>query len=267
MRRTGIFAPLHFSNERLDADFIRYLNSRDGEADCARRQRLDPLLSHGFSAEDRTLANVFARIYEGEDFAVNVFLESRCERAVLARIALQERDHVVILASLTKAFGGRVHGSRLPAVLRWILGFVMQHTEGRLAVFLFLAELAGVAFFLALRRRIVERWPGPAGASVLRLFDELIVDEVGHVAFNHARLAPWQLRLARWLARPFFMWMSWREPIAKENLRAVVSGAFSWEDIPAEILAQAWAPAAHSNRDRLDDHRPRRRPESAVTRA
>jgi hypothetical protein len=267
MRRAGIFAPLHFSNERLQAEFIRYLDRRDGEANCARQQRLDRLLPHGFSAEDRILANVFARIYQAEDFAVKVFLEGRSEHAVLARIALQERDHVVILASLVRAFGGRAHGSRLPVVLRWILGFVVQHTEGSLAVFLFLGELAGVALFLAVRRRIVERWPGPEGSSVLRLFDELIVDEVGHLAFNHARLAPWQLRLARWLARPFFMWMSWREPIAKQHLRAAVSGAFSWQDIPAEILAQAWAPAAHASSGPLDRRGRRHRREPAVTRA
>lgn len=242
MRRSGIFAPLHLSNAVIEADFIRYLDSRDGRTNAARRERLNRLLRHAFSADDQTLAEVFARVYEGEDFAVNVFVEGCAGGPALARIAVQERDHVAILASLAKAFGGKVHGSRLPTVFRWTLGFMMQHAEGRLAILLFLGELAGVALFLAVRRRIVERWPDDP--AVLRLFDELIIDEVGHLAFNHARLAPWQLRLARWLAKPFFMWMAWREPIARELLRAAACGKFSWKDIPAEILAQAWAPAS-----------------------
>lgn len=256
MGRAGIFAPLHLSNDVIEADYIRYLNCRDGETNSCRKERLDRLLNHGFSAEDLTLANVFARIYQGEDFAVKMFLESRPQSGVLTRIALQERDHVVILGSLVNAFGGRVQSSRLPMVLRWMLGFVTKHTEGRHAVFLFLGELAGVALFLAVRRRIAEKWS--QDTSVLRLFDELIIDEVGHLAFNHARLARWQLRLARWLAKPFFLWMGWREPIARDNLRAAASGAFSWTDIPAEILGHAWAPAAHAKGGEESPHLPGR---------
>lgn len=244
MKRAGIFAPLHLSNDVIQADFIQYLDCRDGETNCSRRQRLDRLLNHGFFTQDSTLANVFERVYQSEDFAVRMFMQLPSHGAVLARIALQEQDHVVILASLVNAFGGRVHGSRVPMALRWILRLMAKHAEGRLATFVFLGELAGVALFLALRRRIAERWPD--NSSVLALFDELIIDEVGHLAFNHACLTPWQLRLARWLARPFFTWMGWRVPIARDNFRAAASGAFSWTDIPAEILGHAWAPAARA---------------------
>ena len=244
MRRAGIFAPLHLPHDVIAADFIRYLDGRDGETNDSRRQRLDRLISHGFFAKDPTLAHVFARVYQSEDFAVRMFMQIPSHGAVLARIALQEQDHVVILASLVNAFGGRVHGARMPMALRWILRLMAKHAEGRLATFVFLGELVGVALFLALRRRIAEKWPD--NSSVLALFDELIIDEVGHLAFNHACLTPWQLRLARWLAQPFFLWMAWREPIARDNFRAAASGAFSWTDIPAEILRHAWAPAAHA---------------------
>jgi hypothetical protein len=241
----NLFAPAPLSPQCIELDYGHYLDTRDGEAQEARRTRIDERLAHHFSTVDPEIAEALDRIRQGEEFGVSILRGFDSPRSVKERVAAQELDHVAILGSLVEAFGGAPNSEAIPPVLRRFIGIVVRLPDRLMALPLFLAELAGVAVFLALRERIVERsLPLPGGEEILRLFDDIVVDEVGHVSFHHASLRPWEMGLARWVGRPFFWLLGRSHPPARPLLRRLGRNEFCWSDIPPDVLVQSWAPAA-----------------------
>jgi hypothetical protein len=107
---------------------------------------------------------------------------------------------------------------------------------------LFLGELVGVLVLQALRKRIAVQDGSVARERALALLDHILTDEVGHLAYNQARLSTGQLLTAKTLARVLFPLAAIREPLAADDLRGACGG-FRWTAIPANIRQQAWLPA------------------------
>ncbi|HET7538751.1 MAG TPA: hypothetical protein VFK05_02730 [Polyangiaceae bacterium] len=87
-----------------------------------------------------------------------------------------------------------------------MLGLLVRVPHPFSSMLLFCGEYIGVMLMIALERRAGD---GPA----LHLLHEILVDEIGHLAYNHGRLAAVQLAFARALLLPLLHLAAVREPL------------------------------------------------------
>lgn len=147
------------------------------------------------------------RANEGETYGVELELErfaaigqDRVDPHLLA-VALEEHYHPKILAAMCSTFGIRVT-LRRPGALTRFFTRCMNYLPTRFRmVFILAGEVVGTTLFRILLERCDLFADDPElHARLVKLVQEIIVDETGHVSFCRARVDASLLPVARWLA-------------------------------------------------------------------
>lgn len=162
-------------------------------------------------------------------------------------IELEELYHTRMLIDAVRLLGA---DAALPAPHPFLRGFlqVVAHMPGAVKrLFVLAAECNGVALFLRLRERAAELFgTSGAGARVRRLLDEIILDELGHVAYLRASLGPVRMALASFASRLLVrqLYRSIPSTPALFDLDTLVADvhALAWDKVPPELRARAFNP-------------------------
>jgi hypothetical protein len=247
-----IFSPLPASlRATAHQSYLSYLRARDGEpgpnapAGRTRQLRLEPLLSDTseLNGVSKLVVDTVARMYAGESFAVHVLAAHKNPPAAIAHITAQEASHTRILAALLGIFQRPTKPQSLHWALRPLVLALVSLPHPFSTILLFIGELMGVLILLSVRREL-ERLPASsAKQSALDLVREIAIDEVGHLAYNHARLSAWQMRAAAVIARWQIPIHAYIEPLAAYSFRSAALGRFHWSMLPKDLTDEAWLPA------------------------
>lgn len=148
----------------------------------------------------------FVRMNAGEAYGVEVVGRARqktwAERTdaftqVEKLLSNEEKYHTRILVGAAQHFGVKAQGAwHPPLLLRVLIGTLAHVPQGLFHPVLLASELAGVFMFnWTLRQvgRVFADAPAVRDAMEARL-TEILVDEVGHVAFNRLAVGPTGLR-------------------------------------------------------------------------
>jgi hypothetical protein len=127
------------------------------------------------------------------------------EDAVRVHLHLQELYHTRILADVVALFDLPVHPAPPALISRAIIYTIVFMPPGTVLPLVGFSEMAGCVVFRILRDRGVALFADePAIAARVRLlYDEILADEISHVAYVTALLGPRGRRLMLWMYRRF----------------------------------------------------------------
>ncbi|MFN7132898.1 MAG: hypothetical protein ACK4N5_12525 [Myxococcales bacterium] len=270
-------------DDLLDA-YLRFLEARNGTADATvpyprreewladvdgaqarHRGHLDAdtfdRLFADFDANEAPDAPVcallaFAKANAGEAYGVEVLTRMRHGRPPTSElfdrvervIAQEETYHTRILLGVTRQFGVPAPRSafRPPLPLKLLIGTLAYAPKAVFHPILLAAELGGVFSFDWLLRRSAQVFAGEPEVRDLmeaRLV-EILIDEVGHIAFNRLAVGPAGLATARYLAPDVAEATSGRMPEYRALgwSRAARDGfeAFNLDALPEEVRRRAF---------------------------
>lgn len=200
----------------LKRDFLAFLVERDGTLSTddqqLPRRRLWPE-QPGARSDDLLFVETLKRLYAGERFTVDLAADKlqRSGDLVDAYMAREERHHTELLACLIRTIGYDVPVHAPPGWLKTLLGLLVRVPHPFSTILLFCGEYIGVMLMIALQRRAED---GPTK----NLLHDILVDEIGHLAYNHGRLGVVQLAFARALLLPLLHLAALREPLLKALL-------------------------------------------------
>jgi len=226
----------------LEREFLAFLAERDGAVSVddqeLPRRRLGPE-EPGPRSDDLLFVETLKRLYAGERFTVDLATDKlrRSADPVDLYMAREERHHTELLASLIRTTGHDVPVHAPPRWLRSLLGLLVRVPHPFSSMLLFCGEYIGVMLMIALERRAGDE---PAK----RLLHEILVDEIGHLAYNHGRLGLAGLAFARMLLLPLLRLAALREPL----LAALVperDALMCWHGLAAISDGAAFLPALH----------------------
>ena len=202
-----------------------------------------------------------ARANEGEGWGVDYLLDRGGFDGLGAGGSLQPRDfadleetyHTRIMREVVQLFG-LDYTLRIPPQPIQLSVKLMARLPRQASYMLLLAgELMGTVAFAQLARQgdeLLADHPAVA-ARVRELFDEILVDEVGHVTFLLGSMRGWQLRLIRGLALAYAA--SSRRSYANDVREAEVMNTgirdYSLAIMPERVLRRAFVPAQYWPRD------------------
>ncbi len=279
---SDVFSPMSPAARvaQLDA-YLDHLHARNGAPDLAtgqlpaRERLLAPLLAGApawggevpVEALDRLMQPdarpgpnepaaalwmaIAAQVNVGEEYGV---------RAILARqttpgpvdattfIELEELYHTRMLLDAVRLFGVKVDLPPPRPSLRFFLHVVAVLPRPVANVLLLAAECNGIALFLGLREKAASLFgvDNEVGRRIQALLGEILIDELGHVAFLRARLGPVRLFvssvLSRLIARGLFEAIPANGKLFDLDVLVRDVHALSWDRIPADIRARAFNP-------------------------
>ncbi len=197
----------------------------------------------------------FVKANAGEAYGVQVVGAARQKRYDMTKLFFQvekllgfeETYHTRILIGATQHFGVKVEGAWKPPLrLRLLIG-TLAHAPGLFFHPILLAsEISGVFSFNWMLRRVGEifRDQPAIRESMERRLIEILVDEVGHVAFNRMAVGPTGLSVARSLAGKVLEGVGATTPEYKalgmdENVLRQMEN-FDLHQLPEEVLRRAY---------------------------
>lgn len=226
----------------IDRDFLDFLGERDGICDAQSwrlsKRKVAPVALPQSAHGDDLLRETLQRLYSGERYAVDLAAEKLRASGdpVEAYIAREERHHTELIAAAILQLGHTVPTHRPPQLMRPLLRAIVQLPHPLSTMFLFCGEYIGVLLILALRKR-------SSGLSVRPLVEEILTDEIGHLAFNHGKLTPLQLRVSQWILPWLLRLAAWREPLLRQ-LVPFRFGLMQWSILAVAGRGQAFVPGA-----------------------
>lgn len=271
------FPPAH----EVQAEYLRFLKQRDGTPDRAARtlavreawfRNIDenplewagPDMNPSFHATMASLAPkgqpplalwmaIAATANEGEKYSVERILNSREPVAdpedPMSYVEIEEIYHTRLLLDAIRTVGVEYTIKKPPMWVRALASFMIFAPKPLEYLAVFISEVVGTVLFAALaeRARTLVDPASPAGARLVSLIEEILVDEVGHVVFARSHLGPvrlWAARQAiRFLAEPMFR----ATPATVElfDVRELAHRALNLDlsELPAHIVARAFVPA------------------------
>jgi hypothetical protein len=207
------------------------------------------------SSAAQTVLLAFVKMNAGEAYGVEVLTKLRHNRPVtttfdeLERLLAQEETyHTRILLGATRQFGvAEPTGAwRPPLPLKVLIGALAHAPASAFHPILLGAEIAGVFTFSWMLRKVGEVFRDqPAFRETLeqRLI-EVLVDEMGHIAFNRLAVGPVGLKAAKSLAAlsargnsqttPEFRALGWSSEVTD------AIGRFDYADLPEEVRRRSF---------------------------
>jgi hypothetical protein len=215
--------------------------------------RFDP--SEALSPEALALL-AFVKVNAGEAYGVETSRRLRSTFAAppsdlfsqIEHTLMAEEDyHTKILVGATQHFGVAVEGAwRPPLSLRLLIGVLIYAPKGLYHPAVLASELGGIYGFQWMLRRVGQVFrdePELRDAMEQRLI-EILIDEVGHVAFNRMAVGPLGLAVARPIARLVLRSALHISPelaalgLGDEEIRGL--DAFDYQDLPEEVRRRAF---------------------------
>lgn len=202
-----------------------------------------------------------ARANEGEGWGVDYLLDRGGFDGLGAGGTLQPRDfadleetyHTRIMREVVSLFGLDYTLRTPPWPIQQSVKLMARLPRQASYMLLLAGELMGTVAFAQLARQgdeLLEEHPALA-ARVRELFDEILVDEVGHVTFLLGSMRGWQLALIRRLALLYAA--SSRRSYANDVRDAAVMNHgirdYSLAIMPERVLRRAFVPAQYWPRD------------------
>lgn len=265
-------------NREVNTDYLRFLKERDGAADrragtLARREAYfaaidahpvpyegPPLeadfraaLGAGASSSSPALAlwmAIAASANEGEKYSVERILASRPPQAdpedPMTYIELEELYHTRLLLDAIKTLGVDYAVKAPPLWVRFLASTMIFAPKSIEYMVVFFSEVVGTVLFAALARKARELVdPATAtGGRIVSLIEEILVDEVGHVAFARAQLGPVRLWIAKQTVRALAGAMYRATPAIRAlfDTEALAEAAINLDlsTLPAHIRARAF---------------------------
>ncbi len=230
----------------LREDFCRFLLARDGalvgDSKALPHRHVPVGLACAERDDDATLTGTLERLYVGERYAVDVASEKSAHGAdsVERLIEREEHHHTDLIAYTLTCLGRAVPAHAPPRALKPLLRALVFLPHPLSTILLFCGEYIGVLLVLAVRARL-----GAAAGSrarVVSTIDEILVDEIGHMAFNHGRLSRVELWLAHRLLGPLVRLAAMREPLMRPLLRKR-SRIMAWRSLDEIASGRAFLPA------------------------
>jgi hypothetical protein len=227
--------------------FCRFLLARDGEllpgSDRLPNRPLPGGVPPAARAGDAAVAETLTRLYVGERYTVDLAFAKGYFRSNLVEelISREEQFHTELLADAVKALGCAVPETRPPLYLKLILRAIVHVPAFFSSILLFCGEYVAVLLLLAVRDRL-ENGPPASRAAVGHHVGELLVDEIGHLGYMHARLSPVQHGLARVLLGCLLAVVALREPLMRPLLPDRRS-LMAWRALDAVAQGRAFLPA------------------------
>jgi hypothetical protein len=247
--------------ERREADCHR-LDSADavydGPADPATFERqyraYDPRVR---MSDDLTALLAFVKINAGEAYGVEIMTAGKphlfegdevahvAERTLLA----EEHYHTRLLVGAMRHFPGltRGEGTWTPAApIRILIHGLLRCPEAAFYPVLMASELAGIQAFTWVLNRLPTLFPDHPAVrqSLEERLTEVMVDEVGHIAYNRVRVGDTGAAFARWLAPQVLRGIVMNAPElgvlgldAAEQRRLQ---GLDYLDLPEEVRRRAW---------------------------
>lgn len=279
----GPAAELQTSDDALTA-YKRFLIARNGDGFGKREQRMIDVFDAtrgpasigidvprfdrnylGFKERDVSLDELallaFVKINAGEAWGVEVVAKARAkqqqrpgvEAEVERLITREEQFHTRLLVGAAGHFEGAdgarltVRGAWKPALpLRVIIGSLVHAPPVLFHPVLLAAEVAGVFAFNWLLTRLKDLFPtAPAvRESMERRLIDVLIDEVGHIAFNRILVGKAGRTVARLLAKQ----IAWGQQLQAPEMVALGFGSsvlgqmdrFDLGLLPAEVRAHAF---------------------------
>ncbi|MCY1073187.1 hypothetical protein [Archangium lansingense] len=197
----------------------------------------------------------FVKANAGEAYGVEVVNRVRQKRVdgtklfhqVEKLLGFEETYHTRILIGATQHFGVKVEGAWRPNLqLRLLIGSLAYAPGLFFHPILLASEISGVFMFQWMLKRVGELFrdqPAVRESMEQRLI-EILVDEVGHVAFNRMAVGPLGLSLVRNMAAGVLRGVSGTTPEYKAlGLNEHEMGklnSFDLEQLPEEVLRRAY---------------------------
>ncbi len=202
-----------------------------------------------------------ARANEGEGWGVDYLLDRGGFDGLGAGGRLQPRDfadleetyHTRIMREVVQLFGVDYALRTPPWPIQQSVKLMAHLPRGASYMLLLAGELMGTVAFAHLARQgeaLLADHPATA-ARVRDLFDEILVDEVGHVTFLLGSMRGWQLAVIRQLALLYAA--SSRRSYTNDTSDAALMGDgirhYSLAIMPERVLRRAFVPAQYWPRD------------------
>lgn len=150
-----------------------------------------------------------AEANEGECYGVALELRRFAQRhpdgrgaeVAYLHLLLQEHHHTQLLQELCRTCGLEVEVKRPGASQRAVIRLMMWLPERLRWILVLCGEVVGCVVFEILREKSSLFSAEPEVEERMRaLLGEVYHDEILHVAYLRAKLAPWAIRVARWIA-------------------------------------------------------------------
>jgi hypothetical protein len=234
-------------------------------------ERIDPVRFGEWHRGERPLSEasplavwlvMVARANEGEAWGVDYLLDRGGFEGLGKGGTLRPRDfadleetyHTRILREVVRTFSVDYELREPTKPIQQSVKF-MAHAPEKLSFTLLAAgELMGTVAFLELARRgerLVASQPDIV-ARVQALFDEILIDEIGHVTYLLGSMGTWQLRLMRQIAHGYQAFLSRGYADAnRESTAPIVEGIrnYSLSLFPERVLRRSFVPDAYWPRE------------------
>ncbi len=282
--RSSFYAPIPESvREDLLVAYRQFLERRNGDMDLSRgfslreewlreasswdSQYQGPVDGEQFNRAYASFAEVkklslpelalltFVKANAGEAYGVEVVNRVRQKRVdgtklfhqVERLLSFEETYHTRILIGATQHFGVKVEGAWRPTLqLRLLIGSLAYAPGLFFHPILLASEISGVFMFQWMLKRVGEIFrdqPAVRESMEQRLI-EILVDEVGHVAFNRMAVGPTGLSVARKMAAGVLRGVAGTTPEYKalgmtEHEMGKLN-SFDLEQLPEEVLRRSY---------------------------
>ncbi len=202
---------------------------------------------------------ILGRINAGEKYGVELGIQRyRTSEPDLDNpvtyLEMEEFYHTHMLADALKVLGIDLKIQNPTGITKWIVMMLAKLPKAFSFPFILIAETVAVLVFVELWKS-AKKFFGtetPAARRIVWFLEQIILDEVGHVAFAQSKLGPVRL----WIARQLIPLMG--KEMMKDNpcipllydIDAIAKTAqnFTFDDLPEELRAKAFIPLQASYR-------------------
>ena len=245
------------TREATMADMAQWEGEYSGKVDAERFNRLYANFDASADiSEDELALLTFAKVNAGEAYGVEVTSKARAHLMKrpepifrVERILGQEETyHTKILVGAAQHFEGlKVEGAWSPPMpLRVLIFCLAKFPPSLFHPVLLAAEISGVYSFNWLLGRLSTLFPNDPKIreSMERRLIEILIDEVGHIAYNRLAVGPRGLKFAKAMAAQVIEGNTVNTPEMPAlgmdlNVRRQIAN-FDFADLPEEVRRKAW---------------------------